>query len=288
MLGRRFLSFLFETFILLPISLVINFGAIMPIAFIGYMLNTDGVEFTNVLFFGLPLSFVVGWGVAFFLNKLRLRIKGKTTDEYYEVEYQRVTSRVVDRYYGYGIETRVHNGTRIESSNTGWGIIGIILCFVAFPLQLVASLASFIALFVPVIYSTSRRLPNGLYFSAGNRMLHILFDFVIIPYFGPRLTPKFDQKSILWTLGYILTPVAAIFLGALIPELVEPRYLAAIAVPCLLALLFSLCATLVIVIKYTVLTLCFYDGERCVGYIKKIALSSLATGLLLVIVLIFL
>ena len=287
MFARRILAFLFETFILLPISLVINVCAILPFMAIHSLFQSDGPEFTNILFFGIPLSFVAGWGIAFFLNKLRLRLKGKTTDDYYEVEYQRVTSRVVERYYGYGIETHVHNGRRIESENTGWGIIGILLCFIAFPLQLVASLASCLALVIPVIYSTSRRLPDGIHFSVGNQILHILFDFVIITFLGERLTPKFDQKSVLWAVCYIATPIAALSLASLVADLINVASIGAIAAISMIAMLFLMFITVALLIKYLILTFCFYDGVRAKVYAVKLALSSLAPAVFIVLALVF-
>lgn len=164
---RRIWAFISHLCFWLPLSLVINMFALMPV----FMLTDIDVGM-NIFFYWL-----ISWALAFFLSKLRLRIKGKQTDFYYDAAYDEVT-----KYYYRDVQIGEshHEIIKTESANTGWGWLGIILSFILFPLQIVATIAAFLGMFYPRIYSTTKKLPDNRYFSLGNNVLHILFDFVII------------------------------------------------------------------------------------------------------------
>ena len=190
---KRFFAFFFQLIFWLPFSLIINACAIGPFFMFEEIHKTNGMPVGNIILFTIIL-----WAIAFGLSKLRQRIKGHQTDDYYDVVYDEVTSY----YYGDTFIGESHRDVlRTEHSNTFWGWVGIFLSFIAFPLQLVALLASFLGMFIPFIYSTTKQLPEDRSFSFGNVLLHTLFEFVIIPV-SFRRRGRASAKGLIYMIFY--------------------------------------------------------------------------------------
>ena len=169
--------------ILLPISLFINMGALTPIVIIISFVNEDPMASPSMLL--LTLVTIVPLSIA--LSKLLVRIKGKPTDENWVslgVFQDRITTTL--EYDGEEIAkseytTGPYIGPQHHHALTGWGFFAVITSVIAFPLRLIAVFAAFIGLFVRRMYTTHRPLPNDTRIGIGNRILHTLFDFVILP-----------------------------------------------------------------------------------------------------------
>lgn len=271
---KRILTFITQTVFWLPLSLIINALAVAPI----WMLFDGESDPGNVIFIFLP----VGWAIAFGLNKFRQWLKGKQTDEYYDVAYDEVK-------YSYGGSTsdtiyinEEHNyGVRTESSNTFWGWVGIILSFVAFPLQLVAWFASFLSLYFPFIYVTSRRLPEDRNFAWYNIILHTLFDFVFIkPPYSPKNRPS--AKGLLWIFAFLSVPIVDFFVFALLGSgidsllgvfgieripLLDMEWLSIVL---FFGSAFILLSILALIVKYTALLVMSYSKRDAKKYMRSL------------------
>ncbi|MBO5312785.1 MAG: hypothetical protein J6B29_02350 [Clostridia bacterium] len=268
----RIFTFLKQLLFWTPLSLIINACAIGPIM----MLYSEDLN-SNIIF-----MWPIMWVIAFFLCKLKLRLKGRRTDNYYEVEYLKVTGRRV--YYDEVVFDSEH-GTRIESRNTLWGWLGIILSFVAFPVQLIATLMSFVALFVPFVYSTTHRMPLEIRFTLANTAFHTLFDFVIIPAEKERIGES-NPKGALWGLSLLGIPVLTLIVGGIIADLVSGLvkgypFIGALGI---IGMIFSSLSIIICIIKYTVLLV--YDCNtvdlkryaRNIGILSAVASASLILG----------
>ena len=281
---RRFWAYFTQLVFWTPLSLLINVCAIGPVIMLPSSLtdaNAD-IPFTTAIF-----CFPIMWALAFALSKFRQKIKGRTTDEYYDVTYDEVT----EWYYGDKYITETHEEVvKTESSNTFWGWVGILLSFVAFPLQLVALTAAFLSFFFPVIYSTTKKLPEDRYFSVGNRILHTLFDFVIIPCDFKKQN-KASVKGFLWVLFFISIPVADIVVGTLIAALCENLFLydvraTGLATVALIAFLFIMVSIIIFVLKYGVLIIYSCSKREAFKYGTKIGRLSVVATLLFMVMLV--
>lgn len=279
---KRVLSFLAQTFIWVPLALVINACAVAPIM----MLTGEMGEPTNIFIF-LPIM----WAIAFALSKFRQWLKGRETDEYYDVAYDEVTyTAEATSYDTIRVNADHRYYTQTESSNTFWGWVGIILSFVALPLQIVAWIMSFAGMFFPFIYTTARALPEDRSFSFINVVLHTLFDFVIIPMaFAKRGKPS--AKGLLYCLLFISVPVvdllAWILLGGLLSGLIGGiiPFAEAALIAFLIGAVLALCIVMLL-IKYSVLIVASCSRVDAKKYMRKLGRLSMILGFLLFIAII--
>ena len=276
--GKRFFAFFFQLIFWLPFSAIINTCAIAPFLFLSELNKENGMPLGNVIIFTLLF-----WAIAFGLSKLRQRIKGRETDEYYDVVYDEVTSY----YYDDVKIAEVHRDVyKTESKNTFWGWVGIILSFIALPLQIIALIASFLGMFVPVIYSTTKKLPEDRDFSFGNILLHSLFEFVIIPVSYKRKgTP--NAKGLLFLLFYILTPIIIIALGFLGALIIKDAFLidynlVFVSIISIVILFFVILSIIVCIVKYSILIIYDYDVDEGKKYLFKLIGLSIFAALLLI------
>lgn len=281
---RRILAFLAQTFIWLPLAGIINICAVSPF----FMLSGDMGEPTNIFIF-LPIM----WAIAFGLNKFRQWLKGRQTDEYYDVAYDEVTVSANADYYSDTIRiTEDHNYyTRTESSNTFWGWVGVILSFVALPLQLVAWLMSFAALFFPFIYSTARKLPEDRNFSFINVLLHTLFDFVFIKVNYKREN-KASPMGILYSLLFLTVPIVDTFIWILIGGALETFFgamldLDVLVIILVFALFFMLLSIIMLWIKYSGLIIMSCSKREAKGYMRKLGRLSMIFGAMFALLIMF-
>lgn len=284
---KRILTFITQTVFWLPLSLLINAFAAGPI----WMLLDGESDPGNVIFIFLPL----GWAIAFGLNKFRQWLKGRQTDEYYDVAYDEVKYTYGGSSYDTIYINEEHNNVvRTESSNTLWGWVGIILSFVAFPLQLVAWFASFLSLFFPFIYVTTRQLPSDKRFAWYNIILHTLFDFVFIkPPYHPDHKPS--AKGLLWIFIFLSVPVVdtLVFLSAgelinWVLSLFNIRGLVFLqaewfSIIGLIGGAFLLLSILILAIKYTGLLVMSYSKREAKKYLRSIGRWSVVFSLLLLL-----
>ena len=277
---RRFWAFFKQLIFWTPIALLTNICAIGPIVFIFQAFNGDSSFEPLNLIFVVPIMFAI----AFFLGKLRQSIKGRQTDEYYDAYYDEITSYYLD---GKKIGETHRDIVKTEHTNTFWGKVGIVLSFIAFPLQLVALTASFLSFFFPVIYSTTKKLPANRHFSFGNVLLHTLFDFVIIPCHVTK-KGRASQKGFLWLPFYISIPVVDLFVFATIGSAIGTLFdIPAIGVISLLAFFITLISIVIMIIKYTALIVYSCSKEEGLTYGAKIGKNSIFAGILFVIALMF-
>ena len=286
---KRILTFITQTIFWLPLAFIINVCSVGPL----WMLFDGSSDPGNALFIFLP----IGWGIAFGLNKLRQWLKGRQTDEYYDVAYDEVK-------YSYGGSTsdtiyinEEHNyGVRTESSNTFWGWVGIILSFVALPLQLVAWFASFLSLFFPFIYVTARQLPEDKDFAWYNIILHTLFDFVFIkPPYHPDHKPS--AKGLLWIFAFISVPIVDFFVFALLGsgidhllgmfgisglEFLDVEWLFIIL---FFAAAFIILSILALIIKYTALLVMSYSKRDAKKYMRSLGRWSVVLSTIFLLLL---
>lgn len=277
---RRFWAFFKQLIFWTPIAFFTNVCAVGPIYLIIQAFNgDDSFEPLNLIFIA-PIMFAI----AFALSKFRQVIKGRKTDEYYDAYYDEVTTYYLgDEKIGESHRDVV----RTEHSNTFWGNVGIVLSFVAFPLQLVALTASFLSLFFPVIYSTSRKLPENRHFSFGNVILHTLFDFVIIPCHVQKKNLA-STKGFLWLPFYISIPIVDLLVFALIGSALGSLFeIQAIGIISLLAFFVTLISIIVMIIKYTALIVYSCSKQEGLTYGARIGRTSILAGVLFVVSLMF-
>ncbi|MBR2930944.1 MAG: hypothetical protein IKC32_06915 [Clostridia bacterium] len=274
---KRILNFIFQTIFWVPLALLINACAISPFM----MISGEMGEPTNVIIF-LPIM----WGIAFGLSKLRQWLKGRETDEYYDVAYDEVTYTASADYYSDTIHVDANHRyyTQTESSNTFWGWVGIILSFVALPLQLVAWLMSFVSLFFPFIYSTPRALPDDRGFSFFNVLLHTLFDFVIIiPPFKRK--NKANAQGLLYSLLFLSVPVVDVGVWFLLAAILDPLLdglinLEFLAIILLLAVVLIALSVVMLWLKYSFLIVASCSRVEAKKYMRKLGRWSMILGAL--------
>lgn len=175
--------------LLLPISFLINMCSVGPIVLVISLL-TEGEKLANLSM--TIISVVVMLPLALGLSKLLVRIKGKQTDDYATSLVWRqdeVTTQFT--YDGEVIAESKYTTPEYLSRETshwltGWGIFAVITSVIAFPLRLIAVIVAFVGLFVSEIYTTHRPLPDDSGIGTGNRILHTLFDFIILPSHAER------------------------------------------------------------------------------------------------------
>lgn len=273
---KRVLTFLLETFIFLPISAVVTLGAWLPI--IMFFTTINGGEVMNLFIF-IPLTCLLGWGIAFSVNKFRMWLKGRQTEEFYDVDYHDVSYDVEESFWikDYYTITETHTyGTRTESENTGWGWLSILSSFIALPCSLVATLMSFFALFMPAVYVTPWRV-NEYEVGRINLVLHALFDFMIIPVHMRRTgRPSFLGALFLPVFLFLplLTFVGAEAIEDVLHRLTEiPEWIPIVGI---LVAMFLLLSLVVIIIEKSVLLIIDFSKQRVIRTLILMLMLNIA------------
>ena len=260
-----------------PISFFINALAIAPIVFLLGGEDMLGSAAAPNMLFVIPISLAL----AFLGNELFIRLKGRRTGEYINVAYLNASVDVTEHtdYYEVTITPYVEN--KRERKLTLWGFLARILCFVAFPLRLVALLMSYIALFCPQVFVSHKKLNPDMGFGVGNKILHTLFDFVIIPIHGER-TGRRSAKGIIWIFIYLF---CGIVINALVALLVASNLMlpTAFEVPLFFIMAFCFVTSLIVAIKHSILISFNYSRKNAVKVLLKILAFPLAVGVLALI-----
>ncbi|MBR7117431.1 MAG: hypothetical protein IKC87_06980 [Clostridia bacterium] len=286
-MGKRVLNFITELFLFLPLSVILTGCAWFPIFMV--FSTIDGGEVMNLIIF-IPLCCGIFWGIGFGVSKLLYWIKGRQTNEFYDVDYHNVDYNVEESFWiqDYYTITETHTyGTRTETSNTGWGWMAILTSFVALPCSLIATIVSFLALFMPAIYSTPWRIEDG---DVGgvNLFLHAAFDFVIIPV-EMRRTGRPNALGLILLPLAVISPFASLILGSVIGDFLRmalggivPEWIAIILfiIGCLLAL-----SMVIIIIEKCVLAVIDFSKYRV---IRTLILVGILTVILTLICAFFL
>lgn len=169
--------------LLLPISLLINVCVIAPFAYLIPLIIAE--DYAGIPFGLIGTAIMIP--IAIGLSKLLVRIKGNQTDENWVslgVFRDEVTTQFT--YDGEVLaESTYTSGPYVAPVHnhalTGWGFFAIITSVIAFPLRLIAVIIAFTGLFISEIYTSHRPLPDDPRIGTVNKILHSLFDFVILP-----------------------------------------------------------------------------------------------------------
>ena len=242
-----------------PISFLINALALAPLV---YLFGGESVGEPLNLIFILPIC----WALAFVGNEFFLRLKGKKTEEYIDITYIRREVEISEGVNTIYVDITDYEEEGVERELTFWGILARILCFVAFPLRLVSLIMAYAALFCPIVFVSHKRINPNMNYGVGNKLLHTLFDFVILPIHGERSGRK-SPKGLIWILVYAVSWVVAhVLLLMLISTTL--RYInGVIEIPLFFIVCFCMLSSLILTIKYCV-TISF-------DYSRKIATMRL-------------
>ena len=260
-----------------PISFLINALVLTPVYFIVQRMW----ELDNSI--NYTISVIVSVMIAFGLNELFLRLKGKRTCEYIELIYEKVEAKIVkETETTIYVEVTPYYERKTEKRTTLEGLLARLLCVVSFPLRLVALLMSYVALFVPSIFVTHRRLNPDMEFNLGNEILHTLFDFVIIPIRGSREGRK-SAKGIIWIFVYIVSWAVSQVLAVSLYTVLANNISDGMSAVLVLFGIFCILTSFLLVIKYTV-TICFnYSLKGAIVRLIKILAWAIALSALILI-----
>lgn len=260
--------------ILTPVSLIINLIAIAPI----YALisgDFGGIDPINYIF-AIPILYAISFG----LQRLLFRIKGKHIDDTYEVFYKGLRVKDVDTtYYGVTLNIEEYTYSQYETHLNALGWIATILSFIAFPLRLISLLISFIALFVPPLYSTFKKVGNGAPLGKFAAFTHTFFDFVVVPvkrYREGKVSPKGLIYIVVYIASAIILNVCLLTVYSQIPNHI-PESINLIFV---FVAAFFILTDLIMLVKYCIVI--------CIDYSKKIAVKRLIKLISLPIIMIIL
>ncbi len=267
--------FLLEAVVFLPLSVIVTFGAWLPI--IAFFTTVNGGEIANLIIF-IPLTVLIGWGIAFGVNKFRIWIKGRQTEEFYEADYHDVTYDIEESFWikDYYTVTETHTyGTRTVAENTGWAWLSMLQSFIALPCSLISVLMAFFAIFMPAVYVTPWRIEDG---EVGrvNLVLHALFDFIIIPV-HMRRTGRPSALGLLFLPLFLAMPLATLvgaeYLGDILPEIFTiPEWVPVVGI---LVAMFLLLALVVLIIEKSVLLIIDFSKQRIIRTIILMIILNL-------------
>ena len=260
-----------------PISLLINALAISPfVYFFGGEKMLGSAAGPNMIFI-VPITLALAFGA----NEIFIRLKGKKTGEYIDVAYLNASVDVTEYSDRYEVTVTPYIENKRERKLTIWGLIARILCFVAFPLRLVALLMSYVALFCPNVFVSHRRLNPDMNFNIGNKILHTLFDFVIIPIRGER-TGRRSAKGIIWIFVYLIGAVVsnALVILLTVTNLMLPT---AFEVPLFLIMAFCAVTSIIVALKHAILISFNYSLKHALIILFKILAFPLVVGVLALI-----
>lgn len=272
---KRIGILILETVVFLPLSAVVTLGAWLPI--IMFFTTINGGEIANLIIF-IPLTVLIGWGIAFGVNKFRMWIKGRQTEEFYETDYHDVRYDVEESFWikDYYTITEVHTyGTCTVTENTGWAWLSMLQSFIALPCSFISVLMAFFAIFMPAVYVTPWRIEDG---EVGrvNLVLHALFDFIIIPV-HMRRTGRPSALGLIFLPVFLILPlltlVGAEFVGDIIPELINiPEWVPVVGI---LVAMFLILAIAVLIIEKTVLLIIDFSKQRIIRTIILMIILNL-------------
>lgn len=279
-------NFLVEFFFLF-VSFIINGLVLAPLwmylaGTYGEAINEPGGIASGYGVGGIAMS-ILGPVIGFGLNELFLRLKGKKTAEYYEVSYLNTVEERRKTWFGYETNFYSYVSTETKKSLTVWGILARILAVIAFPLRVVAFIASYIALFCPALYSAFGRIDPDMPQVFGSKVTHLLFDFVIVPVKGCA-SRSASPLCILWVIVYIVVGILFAAGGTLAALYAIPRSPGIVVIPLMLIWFFCTLSTIVLAIKYCIL-ICFdYDTKAAIFYMLRIMIMPvIVTALSLVV-----
>ena len=261
---KRIGLFLLETIVFLPLSAIVTLGAWLPI--IIFFTTINGGEIGNLIIF-IPLTVIIGWGIAFGVNKFRMWVKGRQTEEFYDVDYHDVSYDVEESFWikDYYTITETHTyGTRTESENTGWGWLSMLQSFIALPCTLISVLMAFFAIFMPAVYVTPWRIEDD---EVGrvNLVLHALFDFIIIPV-HMRRTGRPSALGLIFLPLFLILPLATLVGTELVGDILHELFTIPEWVPVvgMLVAMFLVLAIVVLIIEKTVLLIIDFSKQRII------------------------
>lgn len=258
--------------LLTPISAIINILVLSPILI---WIGGDNIPLGNAIWM---IFITVAAGFA--ANEFFIRLKGKETSEDIEVTYYGEDVDVKERFNTFYVTITPYVETVKEKRLTFWGLLARIFCFVALPLRLVALVMSYVALFFPRIFVTHKELnPN---YGVGNRLLHTLFDFVILPANGERFG-RISAKGIIWIFVYLLSWVISNFLSVWLISSVLAKVTYILTIVEFFVACFCILSSIILTLKY-VMTISFhYSGKYAFICLLKILAFPAAMGILCVL-----
>lgn len=263
----KFRNFLVE-FAFLFVSLIINTLVLMPLLI--YLSGTyrEGGIASGYGIGSLFLA-IMAPILGFALNELFLRLKGKKTAEYYEVDYLNVDVEVRETWGGYNIRTSSYVSTGERKELTFWGILARILAVIAFPLRVVAFIVSYIALFCPALYSTFGEIDPDMPQRFGSKLTHVLFDFVIVPVDG-YASRNLSPLCILWVVIYLVVGPVFAAGGVFAAAYALNKAPGAAVIPLLVIGFFLTLSTLVLTLKYCIVICLDYHTKTAVIYMIRV------------------
>lgn len=282
----KFRNFLVQFFFLF-ISFIINMMVLAPVWIVMSGIfgeaTSEPVGIASGLSVGGLFMSILTPFLGFGLNEVFLRLKGKKTAEYYEVSRLHVSGDVRETWSGYRVDVSSYTTTEVEKSLTIWGILARILAVIAFPLRVVAFIASYIALFCPALYSTFGRVDPNMPQVFGSKVTHLLFDFVIVPVHG-HASRHMSPMCILWIVVYIVVGVLFAAGETLAAMYAVSRSPGVVIIPLLLIWFFCTLSTLILAIKYSIV-ICFscYTKVAIVYLLRVMMLPVIVTVLSVII-----
>ena len=263
---NRIKSFLLELLVFFPGSIIINILALVPFAlFLGF--TEKGGATGEMDYITLVGGTVLSWGLGFFVNKLRMNIRGRRTVRFEDLEIEE-SLWAVDKYTGKRKEIYSRKYDATVKHHTWYDTVAILLSFVAAPLGFIALIMSFFSLFFKRVYSTPFSIDRDS-FSFGNNALHTLFDFVILPAGKRKGNGGFNLLGLLGVItypiiifgGYLLSVWLA---NTLIDKLPEAffRLIGLIPLPPTLVMIILVFLIAIIVLVDTLALTFDYSGER--------------------------
>lgn len=275
---KNFINQLFLT----PVSFIINVLAIGPIVlfFSGFVADIGLISLFVI---------IIMYAIAFAFNKALFRAKGKKVDEGFYVTYLGVDVDIEIDYEkrDWKIKSaKPYTYDKYETSLTMLGWIASILCFIAFPLRLIALLMSYIALFVPQIYSTPQKLSEETegVLSVFSEFTHTFFDFIIVP-IKKHTDKERNIKGLIFVpiyiVSFLVTHILLLFVYTMLNWYRTPDF---IEIFLILSIVFSVISSLILVIKYC-LSICFdYSKNNAIKcLIKIVALPIILIVIILIV-----
>ncbi len=282
----KFRNFFVE-FAFLFVSLIINGLVLAPLWI--YLSGIYGEELG--ITGGIASGYSIGGIVAailcpvigFALNELFLRLKGKRTAEYYEVSYLNVDVKLRETWGGYDIDVSSYISTETEKVLTFWGILARILAVIAFPLRVVAFVASYIALFCPALYSAFGRIDPDMPQRCGSKLTHVLFDFVIVPVDG-HASKNMSPLCIVWIVVYLVAGLSFAAGGTFAAMYAFAEAPVFVIIPLLLIWFFMTLSTVVLALKYCiVISINYYTKTAVIYLLRVMMLPIIVTALSLIV-----
>ena len=270
-----FVSFIINGLVLAPLWIYLSgiYGEELGV--------TDGIASGYSV--GGLIAAILGPVFGFALNELFLRLKGKKTAEYYEVSYLNVDVELRKTWGGYDIDVSSYISTETEKVLTFWGILARILAVIAFPLRVVAFVASYIALFCPALYSAFGKIDPDMPQRFGSKLTHVLFDFVIVPVDG-HASKNMSPLCIIWIVVYLVIGLSFAAGGTLAAMYAFTKAPVVVLIPLILIWFFFTLSSIVLALKYCiVISFNYYTKTAVIYLLRVIVLPIILTTLSLIV-----